>query len=300
MAFTVSSAQPEELLQIVAQLDREFVSGKGRTISLAQRFPTVYGEKNADNIFLLKEGGQLLSCLASKSIRLNCANKQWQGSMIGAVYTRPDRRGEHLGSHLLEKATGELRNRGMDFAVLWTDQPGFYSRLGWNSSDPGIFGSFERPPSAAEFYGEISELPLQSSTITAIEEIRNQWLGCRTSRTADDYRALPLPAESASVLFVKTGNGKNAYALTGTFGTTGIIYEMIGHPSGYAALWSEICHRHKKILVNDFAHSPSFEWLSRHANMPYVKKPLAMWQLFSDNLNASNTAQWYIPYFDRI
>ena len=88
--------------------------------------------------------------------------------------------------------------------------------------------------------------------------------------------------------------------MTGTFGTTGIIYEMIGHTSGYAALWSGICHRHKKILVNDFARSPSFEWFSQHANMPYEKKPLAMWQLFSDNLNASNTAQLYIPYFDRI
>lgn len=300
MAITVRSAIPDDLPQLVAHLDQEFVFGKEREISLARRFPTVFCQENADNIFVLEEKGQILSCLASKSIWLNCANTQWQGVMIGTVYTHPNRRGEHLGSHLLEKATCELRNRGMDFAVLWTDQSGFYARLGWRPSDPGVIGNFECRPIASAFNGEISELPLQSSIAITIERIRKQWLGCRTVRKADDYRTLPLPAESANVLFVKTGIDECAYALIGNFRTMGIIYEMIGHPSAYSALWGEICRRHKRILANDQAGSPTFKWLSQHTEMNYQNKALAMWQLFSGKLNLANTAQWYVPYFDRI
>jgi len=141
MSVTVRGATPDDLPLILSYLDEEFVFGKARRISLAQRFPTVYCPGNTDNIFLLEENNEILSCLACKPLRLRCDDNQWQGMMIGAVYTRPNRRGEHQGSHLLEKVTRELRNREMDFAVLWTDKHSFYARLGWSPSDPGVLAT---------------------------------------------------------------------------------------------------------------------------------------------------------------
>ena len=300
MTATVRSATPDDLPRVISHLDREFVAGKGRQISLARRFPGVYCKENSSNIFLLEEKREILSCLASKPVRLNCANHQWHGTMIGAVYTQPGRRGEHLGSHLLETVTRELQNRETDFAVLWTDQTAFYCRLGWRTSDAGVLGSIEGTSAALPFSGEIAELPLLAATVSCIDNIRKHWLNCGIARTADDYRNLPLPADSAQLLFAETGLAPNTYALIGNFRDTAIMYEMIGDPSGFPALWGEIRRRHRKILANDSAGSPSFQWLTRNTGMVFEKKPLAMWQLFSKRLTAANTAQWYIPYFDRI
>ena len=138
MSITLRTARLEELPRILSCLDQEFVFGKSRRISLAKRFPTVYGPENIRNIYLLEEDGEILSSLACKQIKFNCDHNRWLGIMIGAVYTLPSRRGEHLGSHLLEKVTCKLRDREIDFAVLWAENSGFYSRLGWNTADAGV------------------------------------------------------------------------------------------------------------------------------------------------------------------
>jgi predicted N-acetyltransferase YhbS len=300
MSVTVRSATPDDLPRIVSCLDEEFVFGKNRKISLALRYPSVYCPANANNIFLLEDERGILSCMAAKPLRLQCDNNRWQGMMIGAVYTRPNRRGQHLGSELLAKATRELRDRQMDFAVLWTDQPGFYARLGWNPSDTGVFGQCKGQPAAQPFNGEIAELPPAASISARVESIRQQRLEFRTLRTEDDYRTLPLPAVTTQVLVTGTKPANDSYALIGRLQDTAIVYEMAGHPSGYATLWNEICRGHKKILVNDSAGSRSCQWLYRNTNVIFETKSLAMWQLFSEKLNPANTGQWYIPYFDRI
>lgn len=300
MNVTVRSATLDDLPRILSYLDQEFVFGKNRQIPLAQRFPAVYCPENAHNIFVLEEQSEILSCLVSKPVSLLCDNNQWHGMMIGAAYTCPNRRGEHLGSHLLKKVTRELHNREMDFAVLWTDKSGFYNRHGWHTSDTGVLGNIEGSSATLTFSGKIAEMPLLAADVACIENIRKQWLNYSIARTVDDYRKLPLPADTTQLLFAEIGRPPKTYALIGNFRDTVILYEMIGDPSGFPPLWGEIRRRHRKILANDFPGSPSFQWLTQNTDMVFEKKPLAMWQIFSKRLTVANTAHWYIPYFDRI
>ena len=193
--------------------------------------------------------------------------------MIGAVFTLPSRRGEHLGSCLLETVTCGLRDGEMDFAVLWTENSGFYSRLGWNAADAGVLGESESQFSILKYSGDIEDLPLRLPAIARVEQIRKHWLSTFVPREAEDYFRLPLPADASQILIVEMGNAQNAYALIGTFRDIGIIYEIIGHPSCYSVLWSEICRRHKKILVNDAIDSPSMQWFVSNTNIVFKTKP---------------------------
>src|SRR5260221_953543 len=104
---------------MVPRLDQQFVFGKGRRISLVERFPAVYCPENAANMVVLEENGEMLSFLACKRFNLLHEGNHWRGAMIGAVYTRAERRGEGLASRVLERSAKILRESGIDFAVLW-------------------------------------------------------------------------------------------------------------------------------------------------------------------------------------
>lgn len=300
MGFVARAATPADLARIVPQLDQQFVFGKGRRISLAQRFPAVYCAENAGNLFVLEENGEILSSLACKRFEWLHDGGQWRGAMIGAVYTRPARRGEGLASRLLDYSIKSLRDSGTDFAVLWTDQPAFYARLDWVSADRGVLGEFAGAPATAEPRSSVASMPAQSADAASIERIRRRWCDCLTSRGTGDYRQLPPPAETVDVFAWNAASDEAAYALVGNHGDTSILYELIGHPGGFPSLWHEVCRSRRRILANDASGSPSHQWLAQNTRLVWQPKPLAMWRPLSAQADMSRVAHWYIPYFDRI
>jgi len=296
----VRTAEPSDLEQMVQLLDQQFVFGAARTISLTQRFPAVYCEANAANLFLIEERGTILSCLASKCFSVVHMGNRWRGIMIGGVYTHPQRRGEGLASRLLEQSVETLRERGMDFAVLWAVQPAFYARLGWTSADSGVLGEFRKDTGFAVPAGEITRTPAPEIECGYIERIRRRWCACLTPRRAEDYRQLPLPATSVDLLSWGTEAGQSAYALVGSNGDMNILYELIGHPDGFRALWNEACRGGRQILANDASDSISHRWLAQNTGLVWRKKPLTMWLPLSAKIDMAQFAHWHIPYFDRI
>ena len=294
------AATPADVERMIAPLDQQFIFGKGRRISLAQRFPAVYSRDNAGNLFLIEENGEVLTCLACKRFSWFCDGVSWNGAMIGAVYTSPQRRGEKLASRLLELTAQTLRERGLDFAVLWTGQPAFYARLGWTAADRGVLGEFEGDAGNAESGSEIMKMPAQEGDTFRIERMRQRWCRCLTPRRSGDYRQLPPPAEAVQLCAWDAAPERAAYALVGNAGDTGILYEMIGHPDGFAVLWPAACRRFRRIVVNDVNGSPSHRWLVQNTGLAWQEKPLAMWLPLSAKTNMALVAHWYIPYFDRI
>ena len=135
MGIVVRPATPADLERLIAELDQQFVSGKGRRISLAQRFPAVYCSQNAGNLFLLEEQGNILACLACKRFEFLCrgyALARWDDRR-GLYSSAAARRG--AASRWLKEAEGALRARDVAYSVLWTDQPAFYARIGWVRAD---------------------------------------------------------------------------------------------------------------------------------------------------------------------
>jgi predicted N-acetyltransferase YhbS len=300
LSFVARTATPADLGRLVPHLDQQFVFGKGRRVSLAQRFPAVYCAENARNIFLLEENAEIASSLACKRFNLLHDGSQWRGAMIGAVYTREARRGEGLASRLLEYAAQSLRDSRIDFAVLWTDQPAFYARLGWTSADRGVLGEFEGDAGPAESRGKVTRTPAQTADPERIERVRRRWCDCLTPRQAGDYRQLPPPAEAVDLLEWGAETDRAAYALVGNCGDTSILYELIGHPGGFPLLWHETCRGRRRILANDVSGSPSHRWLAQNTGLVWQAKPLAMWLPLSAKTDMARIAHWHIPYFDRI
>jgi predicted N-acetyltransferase YhbS len=293
-------AQPNDIERINAMLDSEFILGKGRKTSIAQRYPSTLCGANSENIFLAEENAEIVSVFLCKRFAWHQTSRLWQGAMVGSVYSDPKRRGEGLGSALLNWGMQSLKSAGVEFAVLWTTQAEFYERLGWKLADTGVFGNSHSGTGLGEMLDSVKIMPLPMSNDREINDIRIQCLDEYVSRKTLDYSQQPIPAESVDVLFWSDDGESSSYALLGQVGATGILYEMVGSENGYGDLWECIRCRHKKIVINDNVNSASYDWLSKHTDIVWEDKKLAMWLPLSSEVDVATMSKWYIPYFDRI
>jgi len=297
MTVEIRTCQHDELDALVSLLDEEFVFGKGRSLSLRQRFPSVYCQSNLHNIWIALENDAIASALVVRQFDWRAGNELFRGAMIGGVYTLPAHRKKGLSSRLLDTATAHLRLEGVDFAVLWATQHAFYARLGWIVKDSSVLGELITP---SEQTDEIAptETDRQIDTLS-IEEIRTQSLSNMILRKRENYSHLPLPAENVEVLFHENEHGV-AYALLGGAGKTGFLYEVTGEIKCYGDLWSDICRRQQKLFVNESLNNPFTQWLNQNTAIQWEEKSLAMWLALSERVNVNLLGKWHIPYFDRI
>lgn len=275
MGITIRPCSPADLERLIPLLDAEFVFGKGRSISLRQRFPAVFCHDNLHHILLCADGEEIVAALAMRPFDWRDGSEIFRGAMIGMVYTQPARRGEGWASRLLTAAATQLRAEGVDFGVLWTGQPAFYARLGWEAADCSLLGEVELEPFSPQSADNVTTLPAQADAPLPLPAERVDWLRC-------------------------VDNDQAAYALLGSHGTTGFLYELAGHPDSYAALWRAACRGRQRIFVNDRAGSPSWRWLTDHTRISWKNKNLAMWLPLSGRVAMPRLGQWHIPYSDRI
>lgn len=292
----ICSATPGDLAPLVSLLDKAFIFGKQRTISLRRRFPTVFCDGNLENILLCREGKDILAALAMRRFIWRDGGKYFDGAMIGCVHTRPEQRGKGLASRLLETAAERLRGN-TDFGVLWTTQPAFYERLGWEAADCGLLGETMLEMTDSPSNSPVTRVPAEKAG-ERIEAIRERWLHTATllRHPIDGYRQLPPPAITVEALLL----GKTAYALLGHAGETAILYEMAGDPDGFPSLWQELRRTARRLLANERKDSPSQCWLAANTTLSWQDKPLAMRLPLSPGIGTTLAAYGYIPHFDRI
>jgi len=289
-----------EIPAIVADMDQQFVFGKGRSISLAQRYPGVYESRNVGNIFVAEAEGGIVAALTCKLFDFQQHGEIRQGAMVGGVYTLAACRGQGIASALLVETVELLRQRGLDFAVLWTDQPTFYARSGWMVSDQGMLGQTNALGLPIHPAACVVRQAADAADVQFLQQLRQRWLSEDVvRRDATTYRSLPLPALSVTLLTCGSTVDGAAYALLGRNGATSILYEMVGNPAAYGDLWAQIS-REPQLYINEVHGSPAQQWLSTHANIQWQDKPLAMWMPLSENMPANASDYGYVPYFDRI
>jgi len=85
-----------------------------------------------ENVWVAEQGASLQACVQIFPRRLYAEGHALPAGGIGSVFTRPEARGEGLASALLERATGAMRERGLEVALLFTDRIGFYAARGWS------------------------------------------------------------------------------------------------------------------------------------------------------------------------
>ena len=285
----IRNCTPAELPALIALLDQEFIFSKGRSVSLAQRFPAALNTENCPNILVACRGADIAACIVVKRFDWITPERSWRGAMIGLVYTRAAERGRGLASQLLRKAQEQLRADGTAFAVLFTAQPEFYRRLGWTTADCGVFGTYASAGGVAA--GCTPAAP------DAIEALRLRGAEAHLLRDRASYRTLPLPAER---LEIRISPDAAAYAIYGLQGERAYVYEFGGAASAYAALWQDICAAARTVHINAQQGGALQQWLARVPGIVWREQKLAMWLALAEPACARCFAGWYLPYLDRI
>jgi predicted N-acetyltransferase YhbS len=273
-----------ELAGLIERLDDEFISGRGRAVSLAARFPRELSASNLDNLFVAREAGRIAGAIVVKRFRWLVPGHEYEGAMLGMVWIAPKKRGAGLGSTLLSHVGNALRD-SVDFAVLWTGNPAFYARAGWKSADHGSLGRIEGNGQNAA-----SRAAMDFARARAIwrRQLR------RVERDASWQPPLPPPAESMELF-----EGAGAYALAGRRQETLYCYEMFGDATGFAAILDSMRASCATLYFNEDSGSPTYAWLSGQG-VSWEEKPLAMWLPARERNPSALRGDWYIPWLDRI
>jgi predicted N-acetyltransferase YhbS len=281
---TFSRCASSELAGLIERLDDEFISGRGRAVSLAARFPRELSASNLDNLFVAREAGQITGAIVVKRFRWVVPQREYAGAMLGMVWIAPKKRGAGLGSKLLSHVGDALRD-SVDFAVLWTGNPAFYARAGWKSADHGRFGRIDGNGQNAA-----SRAAMEFERARAIWRCQPR----RVERDASWQPPLPPPAESLELF-----EGAGAYALAGRREETLCCYELLGDETEFAAILDTMRACCATLYFNENTGSPSYAWLSGQG-VSWEEKPLAMWLPARERNPSGFRGDWYIPWLDRI
>ncbi|HEX8954843.1 MAG TPA: hypothetical protein VF798_01135, partial [Burkholderiaceae bacterium] len=64
-------AEERDLAELWALFDREFITSRGRAMSLRERYPATYAADNVDGLYLARTpDGSLAACLAARTFSM--------------------------------------------------------------------------------------------------------------------------------------------------------------------------------------------------------------------------------------
>lgn len=288
------ACQAHEVPALVAALDSEFVTGRGRTGSLASRYPQLFVPAALANIQVLRENAALVACAITRPFTWRLASRAWRGAMVGLVYTAPSFRGRGHGRRLLEAVVEILREQAFDVAVLWSGLDGFYERLGWQRGDCGMYGVVSDGPATRARRGA-PNTPRRAADALAHARALHAAAAPPLAREALAWRARPLPVTHCHVAATARG-----YALYGVQGDRTYLYEMIGPAHECRDLWQQCRDGAREIQVNVAQSGPAYRWLTHHTPVRWQPQRLTFWYPLSAASRRLPLARWYVPYFDRI
>jgi GNAT superfamily N-acetyltransferase len=291
--------RPDELPVVIERLDREFVFGKQRSVSLSKRFPNTLSADNVKRIRIAVSDGVILGTLSLRLFDWVAGGQLWRGAMIGMVWVDPRYRGAGIGSKLLASAEQLLQDCSVDFGVLWTGAPAFYERSGWFLSDCGVFGQVGTPQAAGHI-PPVACLPVSSADPTWLERLRSHHLSMRVVRRAIDYSTVPLPATGVLCFSAAGNDAAEGFALVGEQGRNGYLYEMVAPPSLWGDLSAAAAGRFDRFYANGYSDEPFTQWLAGNGFVEWLPNCKTMWLRVSDRGNERIIASWQIPYYDWI
>jgi predicted N-acetyltransferase YhbS len=281
---------------VIALMDEVFLTSKGRTGSVAARFPNVFGQGANTRFIVARDREAVAGALAIRKFKWIVGAETFSGAMIGFVCTAQMARGRGIGSRLMARAAEEMRAQHADFGVLWTAAHGFYSRLGWTLSDAATFGplagrSPAEPESAAIFNHGLE--------FSKIEQARTEYEPMRVARATMDYSVTPLPAATVEC-WSPTKEIGDAYALIGRHGSSAYIYEVVGEVGHFAQMSRSLGAIAQTVYLNSHPRSPFGNWALSELGYAGNRQNQAMWLPISSTLTHARFDEWYVPFFDRI
>ena len=146
----------------------------GEPLSTADDFPLLVGPNAGTDRLVIAEGDEILSHAACRDAVFNWVDgRRLRVANIGAVATREDARRQGHAAVIVRQLLVNTRQRGSQVAMLWTDQPAFYEKLGfrWAGCERRFVLSRERLEGKLEPDFEIAEMrPSDLPSMLAIRE----------------------------------------------------------------------------------------------------------------------------------
>ncbi len=100
-------------------------------VSLAATYPQIFRPEGQTQCYGAWIDNQLHSHTAVRRVNLVTSAGVLKVSLVGAVATNPEIRGQRLASKILHQITDQEIACGQDSILLWTDLWDFYARLGY-------------------------------------------------------------------------------------------------------------------------------------------------------------------------
>jgi GNAT superfamily N-acetyltransferase len=223
--------------EVVDWLDRGLRDGRcGRL--LAEYGPAL-GDPGAAEHLVCRSGPLLSAHVLWRVTGAQAGGLSLPVGLIGLVYTDPRFRGRGLATRALEIAISAIAERGAALALLWSDQPEFYARLGFEpaGTERRIALDGELCAAAREALGAVAPLEVGACA-------HDEWLvldalyaarAARLARPAGWLRRLA-GAPDCDLRVARSKGRVIAYAACGRGDDLqGVIHEWAGDAAGVLA-----------------------------------------------------------------
>jgi hypothetical protein len=99
--------------------------------SIAEEYPTALNTSNLANIRIITENDHILSHAVLKPMIIKSPYINFKVGAIGSVVTEESSRNQGFSKKIIQNCLDSAKSQDCDIAVLWTDIPDFYRKLGF-------------------------------------------------------------------------------------------------------------------------------------------------------------------------
>lgn len=298
--------------QLLALLDEEFVTLRGRTLSLAKRYPDLFGAKGCADFHWLTQDDAPVSMLVTRTLGFTSGDTSWTGAAVGWVHTVRSHQGQGLASALLAAVAARMADEGKDFMLLWAHQHAYYRAQGYQVADAGLLaesaiadaGWGDGDASGAKpAHVELTLPELSASDLALLQQLADADARGGTSFAARDRHRIPLPFDRVSIAVTGSRARPAAYLLLGHQPGWITVLEGCGDPAALRGLTRSVAIAAAQagsanIRVNARRDSSLHRALADV--LPFQPKPLAMYLPLKPDVDLYHAAGWSFPYFDRM
>jgi GNAT superfamily N-acetyltransferase len=156
--------RPDEVARVAAAASAIFLHPRYPGADMAAWYPLLFEPANAPRLRIVERNGQILShagfCL--REVRLG--ELRARVACFGAVFTTDARRGQGLGTLVVEDAVAEARAAGAQIGLV-SGWRGLYQRLGFSPAPPAVR---HRGPPEGSVGGELSIIAATAAHIPTL------------------------------------------------------------------------------------------------------------------------------------
>ena len=282
---------PDRLDAVRALADAVFVHPRARLPGVRRRFPGLLEPDGLAEAVAIERDGEVLGALAVRPLSFR---EGAPVAAIGLVAVRPEHRSHGTGTELLQLARRRLEERGFMSAVLWARRHELYTRAGWRLHDEGVRAEVPGAPESAAPDG-VAIAPVDALGHAPLAALRARWEPLAPERPAGWWHALPFPATEVRVAVAGDCARPGGYALFGVHEGERYLYELIGAPETFGALWQAVRAGCANLTINERRGGASHAWLAAQG-VRFGAQALALWLA----LAAAAPQPRHVPWFDRI